>query len=523
MAMAVQPGEDIDTLLQRFNTDFAFYAERCLKIKDKTSAHVIPFVFNDAQRYLHKQIQQQYQRLRYVRKIVLKGRQQGISTYVGARYYWRTTGSFGKQAFILTHEDKATNNLFNIVKRYHQHVPIVLKPHTKKSNAKELVFDLLDSGYQVGTARTEGTGRSGTFHFFHGSEMAFWANAHSHFAGLGQTLPLAPDTESILESTANGLGNAFKDTWDLAIRDESDYEAVFIPWYWQSEYQKPVPPNFTMDSEEQDYRDTYDLTLAQMVWRRDKIKTDFRGDVSLFDQEYPATPELAFLRSVRGALISPNLIVRARNTHVEPTGPLIMGVDVAEYGDDKTVFCYRRGRYVYPLEVFSKKDPMQVAGLIAKRLSEGVPILGGMKPNTVNIDVGGPGSGVEARLREQSFEHVYRVNFGEAAVEDEIYANRRAEMWDGVRIWLRDTPCHLPDDDALQADLTAVPPKLGENYTYDSSRRLVLVSKERLRKEGVKSPDRGDALALTFAYNVSNSLGQHDIDPNRTYDWRAGG
>ena len=87
------------------------------------------------------------------------------------------THSFGSRAFILTHEQAATDNLFEMVERFHHHCPDVVKPSTGAANAKELYFDGLESGYRVGTASTKATGRSSTIQFFHGSEVAFWPHA----------------------------------------------------------------------------------------------------------------------------------------------------------------------------------------------------------------------------------------------------------------------------------------------------------------------------------------------------------
>ncbi len=72
-----------------------------------------------------------------------------------------------------------------------------------------MVFDALDSGYRVGTAGTEGVGRSETIQYFHGSEVAYWKNADSHMSGILQAVPEEDGTEIILESTANGIGGLF--------------------------------------------------------------------------------------------------------------------------------------------------------------------------------------------------------------------------------------------------------------------------------------------------------------------------
>src|SRR5690606_39878952 len=89
--------------------------------------------------------------------ICLKGRQQGISTYIGGRYYWKASGEFGKRFVILTHLDEATANLFNMVKRYHDNAPAAVKPKVRNDNAKELSFEVLQTKYSVATAGSRGT------------------------------------------------------------------------------------------------------------------------------------------------------------------------------------------------------------------------------------------------------------------------------------------------------------------------------------------------------------------------------
>ena len=161
-------------VFQRLKDDYPHYAEKCLRIRPKDpKAGNQPFVLNPAQRYLHEKLEEQRQRTGKVRALVLKGRQQGISTYVGGRFYHRVTHSRGLRCFILTHEQEATNNLFGMVDRYHENCPELVRPSTGAANAKELYFDLLDSGYAVGTAGTKAVGRSQTVQLFHGSEVAF--------------------------------------------------------------------------------------------------------------------------------------------------------------------------------------------------------------------------------------------------------------------------------------------------------------------------------------------------------------
>ncbi len=215
-------------LIQKLRSDFVVFAERCLKIKTK-SAKIQPFKLNRAQLYAHEQMQDQLSRTGKIRKAILKGRQQGLSTYTEGRAYWEVTGSKGKRAYILTHEAEATSQLFSMAKLYHELCPEVVKPVIGSDSSKEMTFPRLKSDYKVGNAGNRGSGRSQTFHFFHGSEVAFWPHADEHLAGAMQALSKEPGTVGILESTANGVGGVFYDYVMDAKSGRGEYELIFIP------------------------------------------------------------------------------------------------------------------------------------------------------------------------------------------------------------------------------------------------------------------------------------------------------
>jgi hypothetical protein len=128
----------------RLKADLEYYAVGCLKIRTK-AGNIGPLIFNRMQRFLHSRIENHAKRNGRVRVLILKARQQGCSTYVGARFYWKATHARGQQVFILTHEQDATDNLFDMAQRFHEHCPALVRPHTGASNAKELAFDVLDS------------------------------------------------------------------------------------------------------------------------------------------------------------------------------------------------------------------------------------------------------------------------------------------------------------------------------------------------------------------------------------------
>ena len=218
----------------RLKEDFEFYARNCLKIRTKIEG-LMPLILNDAQLYIHKRIQQQIKDTGKVRAIILKGRQQGASTYVEGRYIWRTTHNKGVRAFILTHDGESTNALFEMAERYYENLPEFVKPNVSAANAKELHFGELDSGYKIGTAGNKAVGRGQTIQYFHGSEVAFWMNASEHTKGIMQAVPDADGTEVIWESTANGVGNFFHEQWKLAEKGLSEFQPIFVPWFWQRE------------------------------------------------------------------------------------------------------------------------------------------------------------------------------------------------------------------------------------------------------------------------------------------------
>lgn len=473
----------------RLKNELPLYAKHLLRIRTK-SGEVKPFVINDAQAYLHKRLEEQLAKTGKVRAIILKGRQQGCSTYVAARFYHKTTHRFGVRTYIMAHEAEASSNLFEMVERYHQHNDPTFRPSTGATNARELIFDKLDSGYKVATAGSKGAGRSSTVQMFHGSEVAFWPNADEHGAGILQGVPTVAGTEIIFESTANGQGNFFHKQWLKAMSGQSEFQAVFIPWFWQAEYASPVFAGFSLETEELEYMQAHGLTLEQMAWRRTKIAE--LGDPKLFMQEYPATPDEAFQTTGIDAFIPGDAVMRARKqTPGRSFGAVVAGFDPKRDGNDRAAFLYRQNAHAWGLEYDQKRDFTQTLGYLRAKLDSQMPYI-----ERMFIDHGGSGWELAQMLREYGYgDRVRVVNFGSGALADDIYANRRAEMWGAMKGWLTD-PTHtptIPDDDKLSADISA------PAFKYDSRTRILLEPKEQMKSRIGMSPDGADALALTFA------------------------
>lgn len=482
--------EDERRIRLKLKNDLKHYATKCLKIRTK-SGSIEPFGFNKAQLYVHELLEKQLRETGRVRALILKGRQQGMSTYISARFYHKVTHSFGLQAFILTHALEATNNLFKMAKRYYENTPTIVRPEVSTSNAKELVFGLLDSGYKLGTAENKNVGRSSTIQLAHFSECAFWNNAADHATGIMQAIPGVNGTEVVMESTANGVGNYFHQQWQAAEAGLSEFIAVFVPWFWQDEYAKPVEESFSPTPDEADLVVHYGLRHEQLLWRRAKIQelavNGIDGEKA-FKQEYPMHPQEAFQLTGEDNYIPSDLVTKARkSTDAEKYGPLILGVDPARFGDDRTSIIRRQGRVAFGLESYTKKDTMEVAGIVHS-------IIGRESPVRVFVDVGGLGAGVVDRLFELGHRDiVVGVNAGSTPLDSRKFFNKRAEMWGLCREWLGEEPCQIPDSDSLHSDLCGI------RYRIDSNSRLVMEQKAEMKKRGIRSSDEADALCLTFA------------------------
>lgn len=491
-------------LAAKLKDDFEIYSRSCLKIRTK-AGDVHPFRLNRSQLFLHQKLEAQRKATGKVRALVLKARQVGISTYIGGRFYWRTSHGFGLRAFILTHLDAASDNLFGMAKRFHENCPEEVRPTTGKANAKELSFSVLDSGYKVATAGSAEVGRSETIQIFHGSEVAFWPNAENHAAGIRQAIADAPGTEVIFESTANGIGNVFHREWKAAERGDSDYEAIFIPWFWHEEYDTQPEPGWTPPEAWIEYEQTYKLTRSQTywAWRKNRGLCVSAGGTPdepcwQFRQEYPANADEAFQTSGADAFIQPNAVLKARKASVAPYGPIILGVDPARGGGDKTGIIDRQGRRLggHVCKRIDSNDLMATAGEIQRIVRQ-------IGPAKVVIDTTGLGAGLYDRLRETLGDLVEGVNFASKAYDHEHFVNRRAEMWDLMRQWMDDPAgVQVPDDDAFQGDVCAIIRGPGATR-FNSNNQLVLEPKDHVKERVGFSPDLGDASALTFAIDMS--------------------
>lgn len=282
---------------KRLLTDFKFYSNAALKIRTK-EGKIAPLKLNAAQEILHKAVTAQLKAEGKTRIIILKARQQGLSTYTGGFMYHSVSQYPARKAMVVTHHSDSTRALFDMTKRFHEHCPEILKPKTKYSSRRELNFNILDSSFIVSTAGSESIGRGETLTHVHASEIAFWqkSTALDNWNGLTQAVPNTKGTCIIVESTANGATGVFFDLWQGAVEGKNGFVPVFIPWFADPTYREAVPNGFERTPEEDDLADLYDLDDAQLMFRRRKIS---QNGIDLFQQEYPSEPEEAFLSTGR--------------------------------------------------------------------------------------------------------------------------------------------------------------------------------------------------------------------------------
>lgn len=321
--------------LKVFGTDLRAYSKVCLQIPTKgrmgEAPKMVPFAFNESQDLVHDILKEQWQRCGRIRAIILKARQMGMSTYTSGRFFRKLHLWPNHNASVIADELDRAALLFGMYDTYAHHLPDEMKPMMRwVSKQKQLQFDNprdrerskqpgLNSGITVETAGDAMAGRAGTIHLAHLSEMSAWPNAREVMLSL---LNAVPDygSEIIIESTARGVGNLFHSMWDEAyegeglVEGENGFIAIFIPWWWHSEYRLKLTKkekSYIRDSlddyerkcmeEGFDFRGQhYLLSEEQLAWRRQTIREKAMGDRRAFEQEYPATPEEAFVASGAG-------------------------------------------------------------------------------------------------------------------------------------------------------------------------------------------------------------------------------
>ena len=301
-------------------TDFKYYASKCLYILNRDTRRWEQFSnWFEAQNIVHKSIEKDIKDRRPIRKIILKARQEGISTYTQGRIFHQAHTIPNTKALILSHDIESAGKIFNMTRSFYEKLPDEIRPMKRYSNKRELVFENpdektrsanpgLQSSIEVQTAGKFTPSRGSMYHLIHFSEVAFWPGTSADIVtAIMPMVPHVPGTMIVYESTANGMENDFYDDWVAAKEGETEFDPIFISWFAMSTYSLPFRDakdkkkfyaNDGLEAdfleEERELKKKFRLTDAQLNWRRMKIR-EFGADIYKFYQEYPSTDREAFV------------------------------------------------------------------------------------------------------------------------------------------------------------------------------------------------------------------------------------
>jgi len=412
-----------------------FVSRLSIRTKQQTVELLKP---NWAQSQVLDAVNDQYSQRKPVRVIVLKARQLGISTISEALMFAWVVLHEHTYGLVIAHEIDASEYLLNMTKLYWETFPFKDLYTTKYVSRKELAWEETGSSIRIATAKNMRAGRSRTINAMHGSEIAFWDRPDEMMLGLRQTIPNMPQSMIILESTANGVGNWFYDTWQNAVSGDNDYQPLFFPWWEHPEYTASAAnlKQETLSSLNEDERVLKRIGVDDdhLVWRRWAIRNLADSNIERFMQEYPSTPEEAFIASGSNVFPVENLkmvyepkngvkgFLQRRGNYVEfipdrsgsltifrkPSsdtswGKYFVGADPTHttMGDNACAQVINRRTYEQVAIWNGKIDPMTFAEELAK--------LGAFYNHaTISTEVEGPGYATIGRLVEIDYPHIWR-------------------------------------------------------------------------------------------------------------------
>lgn len=358
-----------DELLERCRTDFVWFVENCLTIRNKSKV-IIPFTPHAAQRRIIDTVMTMMKEEDRVAIQTLKCRQMGSSTIYSALMLWACMfPPFGEvtDAFLVAHNRSLAEEMLSLTKGVYERLPAGLPfiAGCEKStpwNASKCHFT---NGSKILTASggSGEAGRSQSPNFVWATEVAFWTEDEKILRGLFEGMP--QKSIAIIESTANGIGNTFERMWRNIEKKQGSYKGIFIPWYeleygltTEEQLERGInsgsvftQPNYqwiTCNREKyREIKEKYNLTWGQVHWMHDKI--DDKGEDS-FKQEYPSTSEEAFLSTGQSVFLEHHIRKIERDcsfTNIKFEGNLINSMTVAQHGGELVIWRYPEPRQTY--------------------------------------------------------------------------------------------------------------------------------------------------------------------------------
>jgi hypothetical protein len=322
---------------------------RKLSILDKRF-QVVPFEPNWAQLQVLRKYEELSEARKPVRLIVLKARQLGISTMTEALIFLRAKMLEGTHGLVVAHENDSSEHLFAMTRLFWETYPWRSLYTPKYLSRKEMAWQETQSTIRIATAKNIRAGRGRTLASLHASEVGFWDRPTELMLGLHQSVPTTPESMIVMESTANGVGNYFYQQWKAAETGENEYVPLFFPWWQHPEY----TANFCQLSEKVgDLLNEEERLLSRigvdedhLAWRRYAIRNLCGGDINQFHQEYPSSPDEAFI--VSGTNVFPLDSLRIAYQPMDGvTGFLVRNGDKVDFKPERSG----------PLKVFRKPSP----------------------------------------------------------------------------------------------------------------------------------------------------------------------
>ena len=309
---------ELEHPLHEVLTSFDVY-RRYLWIKEKlpdgvhpsTTRRIVRYTPNSSQQYLYNLLPKAQTPIG-LWALILKSRQIGISTAIINWFFYLTATRPNVFTQLASHRIDSAENFNLAIKLLHTRLPPELQPQTLYSNRRELIFnnkngDGLNSHLMVSCAESGDLGASFTINNLHITEIARWQKPKETLTTLFQAVPSHSSSCCIIESTAKGAGQYFQELWQasweaLQKGEKSQFYPIFIPWFVHDEYQLGFSSPHERDDfeqnmteEERKYMAVYALSLEQMNWRALTMRHKCHNSPLYFGQEYPATPEEAFI------------------------------------------------------------------------------------------------------------------------------------------------------------------------------------------------------------------------------------
>ncbi len=355
--------------------------EMMFTIVDKEK-NTVPYFLNEVQHHFLNRLNEIIElhakgKLLHMRFLVLKGRQQGFTSVITAYQLACTLLKKNFTGFTLADTADNVRTIFQDKAKYiYNNLPETLKPTEKYNSKTEMFFSKLNSSWRINVATAQ-VGRSRTINFFHGSEAGFWNCLISDTqSSLGEAL--TKNSIQILESTANGY-NEFKDLWDCG-----EWINCFYEWWKTTEYRNTfesldIKAQFLNNIQiKQDWiwkrlkwlKDIKKLDNEQLYWYYNKYNNYLKKD--LIKQEYPCTPEEAFLNSGNCVFDSEKLTYRKAELEEEyKTRPYVQGFFEFKWNDEESK------DYIINSSIKFIENPLGMIKIYSKPKRSGYYVLGG--------------------------------------------------------------------------------------------------------------------------------------------------